>query len=218
VQWQISSDNGQTWTNLQGQTSSTLLIPGVPVDASGFQFRAVFTNNAGTATTSAATLTVNAPVPPAPPPAAPASIQFTTISETPNPFALTATETINVHVSQGGGSVAFAVGGQNEQASVDANGNATVILTVPLLSVLSAQSITAAFNGVNATANADITARWFALIDSTNNMIWNLFLTVDDKISADGTQVLTFSYGGSPLLFIAWTPTGQLKGFGLGAG
>ncbi len=158
------------------------------------------------------------PPPPAPPPAVPASIQFTNISVTPNPFALTATETINVTASQGGGSVSLAVGGQNVTTSVDANGNATVTLTVPLLSVLLPQSITAAFNGVNATADAATTARWFALIDSTNNMIWNLFLTVDDKISADGTQVLTFSYGGSPLLFIAWTPSGQLKGFGLGAG
>ncbi len=221
VQWQASFNNGQTWENIPDQTSSTLVIPGVPIAANGSQVRAVFTNNLGTATTTAAILTVNAPVPPAPPappPAVAASIQFTTISVTPNPFALTATETINVNVSQSGGSVAFAVGGQNVTASVDANGNATVTLTVPLLSVLEPQSITAAFNGVNATANASIIARWFALIDSTKGTIWNLFLSAIDKVQADGTQVVTFSFGGSPVLFIAWTPTGQIKGFGLGAG
>jgi hypothetical protein len=157
------------------------------------------------------------PAPPAPPAVA-ASIQFTTISVTPNPFALSATETITVKVSQSGGSVTFAVGGQNVQVVVDANGNATVTLTVPLLSVLSPQSITAAYNGVSASANAATTASWFALIDSTKNMVWNLFLTAIDKISADGTQIVTYYFNGSPLLFIAWSPSGQLRGFGLGAG
>jgi photosystem II stability/assembly factor-like uncharacterized protein len=161
-------------------------------------------------------LGLTVPTPPAPSVAP--SIQFTNISVTPNPFALTATETINVNVSQGGGSVSFAVGGQNVTASVDANGNATVTVTVPLLDVLFPQGITAAFNGVSATANASITARWFALIDSTKDIVWNLFLSAIDKIQADGTQVVTFYFNGSPLLFIAWTPTGQLKGFGMGAG
>jgi hypothetical protein len=147
-----------------------------------------------------------------------ASIQFTNISVTPNPFALSATETINVNVSQGGGSVSFAVGGQNVTASVDANGNATVTVTVPLLDVLFPQGITAAFNGVSASANASITARWFALIDSTKDIVWNLFLSAIDKVQADGTQVVTFYFNGSPLLFIAWTSSGQLKGFGMGAG
>jgi hypothetical protein len=104
------------------------------------------------------------------------------------------------------------------QANVDANGNATVTLTVPLLNVLFPQGITASFNGVNATANATTTASWFALIDSTKNVLWNLYLTAVDKILADGTQIVTYYFNGSPLLFIAWTPSGQLKGFGMGAG
>jgi hypothetical protein len=28
---------------------------------------------------------------------------------------------------------------------------------------------------------------------------------------------VTFCFSGSPLLFIAWSPSGQLKGFGMGA-
>jgi hypothetical protein len=218
VRWQISTDGGKTFTFINGATSPTLTLGNVQSSQNGYQYRAVFTNTVDTAATSAATLTVNAPVPPAPPPAVAASIQFTNISVTPNPFALTATETINVNVSQGGGSVSFAVGGQNVTASVDANGNATVTVTVPLLNVVFPQGITAAFNGVNATANASITARWFALIDSTKDIVWNLFLTAIDKVQADGTQVVTFYFNGSPLLFIAWTSSGQLKGFGMGTG
>jgi hypothetical protein len=201
-----------------GPGMATMAIPsGGPAFQAGTAIPGVTTDQRGLPRPATPSLGAFEPQPAPPTPVAP-SIQFTTISVTPNPFALTATETITAKVSQGGGSVSFAVGGQNVQASVDANGNATVTLTVPLLNVLFPQGITASFNGVNATANAATTARWFALIDSTKNIVWNLLLTVVDKISADGTQVLTFSFNGSPLLFIAWTPSGQLKGFGLGAG
>jgi hypothetical protein len=47
---------------------------------------------------------------PAPPPApVVASVQFTSVAITPNLFAFYQTETVNVHVSQGGGIVSFAV-------------------------------------------------------------------------------------------------------------
>jgi hypothetical protein len=160
--------------------------------------------------------TVNAPVPPPPPspappasPSAAASIQFTSISLTPNLFAFSETETINVHVSQGGGSVTIAVGGQNVQAAVDASGNATVTLTVPLLSVISPQSITANYNGMGATGSAVTTAGW---------SLFNAFLSAIDTFLADGTQIVQFSFDGMPLLFLVWSPSEQLTGVGLGAG
>ena len=57
VQWQVSTDGGVTFTNLTGYTSTTLTFT-APAVANGYQVRAVFTNSQGTATTSAATLTV----------------------------------------------------------------------------------------------------------------------------------------------------------------
>lgn len=61
VQWQVSTDNGTTWNDISEATSTTLMFT---ADASenGYQYRAVFTYTAGTATSKAATLTVN-PVP-----------------------------------------------------------------------------------------------------------------------------------------------------------
>jgi len=61
VQWQVSTDNGTTWTDISGATSTTLMFTANASD-SGNQYRAVFTYTASTATTKAATLTVN-PVP-----------------------------------------------------------------------------------------------------------------------------------------------------------
>jgi hypothetical protein len=60
VQWQV--DSGSGFTNLAGQTSTTLSLTKPTVSMSGNEYRAVFTNTCGgtqTATTSAATLTVN---------------------------------------------------------------------------------------------------------------------------------------------------------------
>ena len=56
VQWQVSS--GGPFTNISGATSTTLTFTAT-AGQNGNQYRAVFTNSSGTATTTAATLTVN---------------------------------------------------------------------------------------------------------------------------------------------------------------
>jgi hypothetical protein len=61
VQWQVSTNSGSTWTNVSGATSTTYTFT-TTTSQSGSQYRAVFTNSAGSATTSAAALTVNAAV------------------------------------------------------------------------------------------------------------------------------------------------------------
>ncbi len=58
VQWQQSSDGGSTWANISGATSTTLTLANVSDSQNGDEYRAVFTNSAGSATTNAATLTV----------------------------------------------------------------------------------------------------------------------------------------------------------------
>jgi hypothetical protein len=62
VQWQRSTDGGTTWSDISGATSADDTITAVPLSDNGEQFRAAFTNAAGTATSDPATLTVN-PVP-----------------------------------------------------------------------------------------------------------------------------------------------------------
>jgi hypothetical protein len=58
IQWQVSTDNGSNWTNISGATSTTYTFTAYSAN-DGNQFRAVFTNSNGTATSNAATLTVS---------------------------------------------------------------------------------------------------------------------------------------------------------------
>lgn len=68
IQWQQSTDDGATWSNLSnggafsGVTAVPLLIKAAAASMSGDQFRVVLSNASGTATSPAATLTVT-PIP-----------------------------------------------------------------------------------------------------------------------------------------------------------
>lgn len=57
VQWQVSTDHGTTFTNISGATHTTLTFA-TSATQNGNQYRAVFKNPLGTATTAAAVLTV----------------------------------------------------------------------------------------------------------------------------------------------------------------
>ncbi len=56
VKWQYSTDDGDTWDDVPGEISTTLTITAPPLSSNGYQYRAVFTNTAGSSTTNAATL------------------------------------------------------------------------------------------------------------------------------------------------------------------
>jgi hypothetical protein len=60
VQWQVSTNGGTSFTNVSGATSTTLSLTSTTNAMSGNKYRAVFTNSVSSATTTAATLTVNA--------------------------------------------------------------------------------------------------------------------------------------------------------------
>ncbi|MDX2187830.1 MAG: hypothetical protein SFV32_12915 [Opitutaceae bacterium] len=60
VQWQQSTDNGATWTNVSGANSLTLSVSAT-LSQNGTRYRAVFTNPAGQAVTVGALLSVKAP-------------------------------------------------------------------------------------------------------------------------------------------------------------
>jgi len=57
VQWQVSTDGGNTFSNISGATSTTLTFT-TTKSQNGYRYRAVFTNLLGSAMTTAAVLTV----------------------------------------------------------------------------------------------------------------------------------------------------------------
>ncbi|MEN9665549.1 MAG: hypothetical protein RLZZ326_1912, partial [Planctomycetota bacterium] len=57
IQWQVSTNGGASWSNISGATSTTYSFTTVSGD-NGNQYRAVFTNTVGSATSSAAVLSV----------------------------------------------------------------------------------------------------------------------------------------------------------------
>lgn len=62
VQWQRSTD-GSTWSDVAGATATTLVLAGVTTAQHGDAFRAVVTSPGGTATSGAATLSVDPTAP-----------------------------------------------------------------------------------------------------------------------------------------------------------
>ena len=61
VQWEVSTNGGGAWSPVEGATADRLTIADAKASESGEEFRAVFVNAAGEATSSAASLTVHAP-------------------------------------------------------------------------------------------------------------------------------------------------------------
>ena len=61
VQWELSTDGGGTWAPIEGATASPLVVEDVTHVQDGYEYRAVFSNAAGSVTTEAATLTVLSP-------------------------------------------------------------------------------------------------------------------------------------------------------------
>ena len=58
LQWQLSTDNGATWGNINGATSAVFDIIAPSIANNGRQFRVVATNSAGSVNSNAGTLTV----------------------------------------------------------------------------------------------------------------------------------------------------------------
>jgi hypothetical protein len=58
VQSQVSTDGSSTWSNISGATRTTFTLSTTTTSENGYEYRAVFTNSLGSATTTAAVLTV----------------------------------------------------------------------------------------------------------------------------------------------------------------
>ena len=61
-QWQQSTDNGQSWTEISGATSDSYTTDAATLAMNNYQYQCVVSNSAGSVTSSAATLTVTQPV------------------------------------------------------------------------------------------------------------------------------------------------------------
>jgi len=59
LQWEVSTNGGNSWSPIEGATTSPLTIASTKTSESGSQIRAVFKNTLGTATSKVATLTSN---------------------------------------------------------------------------------------------------------------------------------------------------------------
>ncbi|MCL2663718.1 MAG: Ig-like domain-containing protein [Oscillospiraceae bacterium] len=59
LQWQISVNAGQTWSNIEGQTGTTLRLGTVALNQNGHQYRVVATNSVSEVFSNVATLMVN---------------------------------------------------------------------------------------------------------------------------------------------------------------
>ncbi|RYE10153.1 MAG: hypothetical protein EOP51_33170, partial [Sphingobacteriales bacterium] len=62
VQWQVSTDNGSTWSNINGATNPTYTITNAGTNQDGWKYRAIFTNSCGSVTTNVTLLRVGAPI------------------------------------------------------------------------------------------------------------------------------------------------------------
>jgi uncharacterized protein YjdB len=59
LQWQLSVNGGQTWSNIEGQTGTTLRLTSVALNQNGHQYRVIATNNVSEVYSNVATLIVN---------------------------------------------------------------------------------------------------------------------------------------------------------------
>ncbi len=59
-QWQLSTDNGVTYTNLVGATTASFPLTSIMLGQNGYRYRCLVTGSCGPVTSNAATITVNA--------------------------------------------------------------------------------------------------------------------------------------------------------------
>jgi hypothetical protein len=196
VQWQFSTDGGSTWTNIQGATLPTLTLTNVLPSQNGTEYQAIFTNVIGSATTSAATLTVNyAPIVTTSPNSQTVTAGQTatfTAAANANPAA-----TVQWQVSTDGGNTFTNISGANSttltltnvQASqngfkyqaVFTNSIGTNTSTAATLTVLFAPIVT--INPSNQTVNAGQSATFTAAAGGNPTPIVQWFVSSDGGLS-----------------------------------
>jgi len=185
VQWQVSTNGGVTFTNITGATSTTLSFTTTAV-MNGNEYQAVFTNAAGSATTTEVTLVVNFG-----PTVTTNPVNVTVTSGAMATFTAAANgnpaPTVQWMVSTNGGASFTAIGGAT-----------STTLSFTTSAALSGNEYEAVFtNSVNSatTTAATLTVNTIPVV-STN--------PTSDQVTAGGTATFTAAATGSPSPTVQW--------------
>ena len=186
VQWQVSTDGGQTFSNIAGATSASYSFTTAAAD-NGKQFEAVFTNSVGTATSTPATLTVN--------------------------FAPTVTTNPTSQVVSDGGTVTFtAAAGGNPTATVQwkmsSDGGVTFNNVTGATSASYSFTAAAAENGeqfeavfTNSAGTATSSPATLTVNSSTVTITTN---PTPQTVNAGATVTFTAAASGNPTATVQW--------------
>jgi hypothetical protein len=188
VQWQVSTDNGTTFSNVSGapSTSTTLTLTAVALSQSGNQYHAVFTNSVGSITSNAATLTVTlGPV----------------ISTNPSPQTVNAGSTASFTAAASGTPT------PTVQWQVSTNGGAFTDITGETSTTLTLAAVTAAQNGnqyqavfTNSAGIATTTAATLT-VDFAPTISQQ---PMSQTVAVGGTATFTASASGNPAPTVQW--------------
>jgi hypothetical protein len=190
VQWQVSTDGGLTFSNLVGQNSTTLTINPTTAAMNGNKYRAVFSNIAGSATTTAATLTVQFPPvvtvnPLSQTVTAPAAATFTAAA-TGNP-----TPAVQWQVSTDGGVTFNNIPGANS----------TTLVVTPTSVAMNGNQYQAVFANVAGTATSTAAVLTVLPPGAASRLITIAPCRLVDTRTANGTFGGPFMAGGSTRTF-----------------
>jgi hypothetical protein len=203
VQWQVSSNGGATFSNISGATSTTLTLNNVTPSMSGYAYHAVFTNSAGSAATSAATLTVQSASGEAPVITSGASAVFT--AGQGGSFTVTATGSPTPTLVESGAlpnGVTFTNNG---------NGTATIHGT-PVPGTFGPYHFTVSAQNSAGSVTQSFTLMVKPLILNVPPLLWlfDSFLGGTETVNSDGTETITDSFFGIPLFVSTYNSAGDL--------
>jgi alpha-tubulin suppressor-like RCC1 family protein len=217
VQWQVSSDGGVTFSPVPGATQTTLTISDTTVAESGNEYEAVFTNSVSSATTDAATLTVNPDIAPAITTQpldqsvyAGTSAAFTAAaSGTPTPTVewqvsvdggVTWDDTGVTSTSISGMPTAFVNGW--ELRAVFTNGGGSATTNAATLSVLPDIAPVVTIEPLNQSVASGGTATFTAAASGTPTPTVQWQVSVDGGVTWDDTGVTSTTISGMPTAFV----------------
>jgi hypothetical protein len=188
VQWQVSTDGGQTFSDISGATANTLTLSNVTASMNGAEYQAVFTNNQGTVTTGPVTLTVT-PIAISPAGGAlPAGTVGTAYSET-------------LAVSGGGGTLGATTtiesGSLPDGLTMTNNNNGTVTISgTPTFSGLVTFQLTATDSTGDPSLTQTYTLTISPAIPTSSSLAFSL-----SQVAQDASWVQQGLLGGNPNLF-----------------
>ncbi len=211
VYWQISTNGGITWNNISGVTGTTLTLDNVTLAMSGDEYQAVFTNSSGSVTSGVATLTVNPGSPPV-------------ITASPNSQIVTAGQTADFTASASGGpapTVQWQVSSDGGKTWTNISGAVSTMLALEdVTAMMNGEEYRAIFtNSSGSVASAAATLTVNSPPAPPTPPVLNVppLLAVLDELlgstetmNADGTETITDSLFGIPLVVSTFDAQGNL--------